>query len=99
MTLTEIASAIHAHLKRLEADADFNIKRVFDREQSRWVEHENGARKFYMASCYRSGSSLAVKYVSYQGSIKLTREEGEAYLKWLESGNKGTHRQMQGDKL
>ena len=95
MKLTEIAERINEHLKRLEADKEFNRPRRFDKEKQEWVDDPKGYGKLYHSSTYGGGAYVRVTYVSYQGISTLTKEEAMAYLAWLDAGNKGTHYDME----
>lgn len=80
LKLKEIAARIDAHLKRLEADKSYNKR-----------DPKYRVSKLYSAGAGASGSRVFVTYVSYQTHISLTREKAEAYLAWLDAGNKGRH--------
>ena len=80
MTLTEIGKRIHAHLKRFEADPKINKPHP-----------KYKTSPFYWAGAARVGRYVSVSYVNYQGSQSLTRDQAEAYLAWLDSGNVGRH--------
>jgi hypothetical protein len=77
-TLTEIASRIDVHLRRMEHDPAINPP------NSGWL---------YCARAGRSGAFVAVSYKSYHRQSTLTRAEAETYLAWLDSGNSDTHYQ------
>lgn len=78
--LADIASAIAAHLKRMEEDPVFNAPDPKYRVRSYWSTGAN-----------RAGAKIAIRYVSYQGNVMLTRAEATAYLDWLDAGNRGRH--------
>lgn len=83
LTLTEIAARIHAHLKRFEADPKINVR------------DEHQTQPYYYAGASRAGNRVAISYVSYQHTWKITRGEALAYLEWLDAGNVGKHFAMQ----
>lgn len=77
----EVAERITAHLKRFEADKTINAKRADFRN----------TQPYYCPSCRPSPRGFSIMYVSYQGTLKLTTEEAELYLVWLDEGNVGKH--------
>lgn len=79
LTLTEIASRINHHLRRFEADPAINSYRL------------RSGKPYYRAGAYRAGRRVGVRYISYQGSSNLTREQAERYLKKLDGGFVGRH--------
>lgn len=79
LTLTEITSRINRHLKRFESNPTINVSR------------EHGGKRYYYAGAYRAGRYVGVRYVSYQGSDNLTREQAEKYLEKLDAGFVGRH--------
>ena len=82
MKLDEIANRIAAHLARFEKDKTIN------------KPFGTGVKPYYFASAYRGGRYVCVRYVAYQLTSSLTREEALAYLAWLDAGNVGTHRDV-----
>jgi hypothetical protein len=82
MKLEEIADRINEHLKRFEADSVINAPNP-----------NSKSCPFYQAAAIRNGRYVAVKYVSYQHTSNLTRDEAEKYLAWLDAGNVGKHNQ------
>ena len=78
MKLTELASRIHAHLKRFEADPAINVQRA-------------GLGMYWNAQAAASGSRILVTYVAYQGANSLSKSAALAYLEWLDAGNVGKH--------
>lgn len=77
--LDEIAARINAHLRRLEADKD-------------WNRADNGGRsRLYLARARRAGRYIQIIYISYQGASNLIREDAERYLQALDSGKKCKH--------
>jgi hypothetical protein len=74
--LAEIATRIAAHLHRIE-----------------FAQPDRGSAKSgYWNTCVRpAGSRIAVCYISYQGSSKLTKADAIEYLAWLDAGNVGRH--------
>ena len=89
--LAEIATRIHAHLKRFEADPKINRYKDADR-------HQRGLHPFYWSGAYVGGSRVGVRYISYQGATCLTKQEALGYLAWLDAGNVGKHNDMKGRK-
>ena len=79
MKLTEIANRIAAHLARFEKDKTIN------------KPFGTGVRPYYFTNAYRGGRYVCVRYVAYQLTSSLTREEALAYLAWLDAGNVGKH--------
>lgn len=77
--LDAIAKRITEHLVRFEASTKHNPKDSY------------GTRPFYFPNARRVGSRLAVTYVSYQGSTRVSADEAVAYLAWLDAGNVGKH--------
>ena len=80
MLLREIASRIHEHLRRFEADKETNQP-----------NGEYGLQPYFNASAVSSGRYVYVTYVSYQRANALKRDEAEKYLAWLDAGNVGKH--------
>jgi hypothetical protein len=85
VTLTEIASRIDAHLKRIEADPNLNP----------WHHGEGSTKSYYNAYAVSAGPYVMVTYVTYQGRRGLKRAEAEAYLAWLDEGHVGKHFERQ----
>jgi hypothetical protein len=83
MTVTELAMKIDTHLHRLEDDAGWNFVPNCDR------------KRFWHAGAHRAGRFVMVAYISYQATSSLTKNEAEAYLAWLDAGNKGRHYEQQ----
>lgn len=81
--LSEIADLISAHLTRFENDKRVNVN----------AHDPKYPRPYYYAGARapRGARYVYVTYVSFQGTSKLTREQAEAYLAWLDAGNVGTH--------
>jgi len=44
-----------------------------------------------MAGASASGRFVYVRYISFQGSSHLSRDQAEAYLAYLDSGKTGRH--------
>jgi len=84
-TLTEIAAGINKHLVRFEADPKINTR----------YGGPQGTSAYYYARAWRTGNRVAVSYVTYQGTRKITRAEALAYLDWLNAGNVGKHYDQQ----
>lgn len=80
MKLLEISAKINAHLKRLEVDPVLNVR----------SNGKNGPR-FYCAGSCVSGRYVAVMYISYQGSSKLSKADAEVYLAALDAGSNERH--------
>lgn len=80
MKLDEIAKRISAHLKRFEANPEIN-------------KLASGRRihPFYNAGARRAGSKIAITYVSFQHTSKISKGQAEHYLAWLDAGNVGEH--------
>ncbi len=96
MTLTDIAKAIDAHLRRFEADPQINAERHY--ESPITGQREIAGRPYYRAGAWRGGRYVMVKYISFQNAAALTREQAEAYLAWLDAGNVGRHYKMMREK-
>lgn len=88
-SMKEIAAAINDHLRRLENDPVFNVRRKFVLD--RWVDDPRGEPMFFHAKSYASGNRVLVEYVWYHGASSLTKEAAAKYLAWLDAGNKGKH--------
>ena len=69
-------------LKEIASRINAHLKRIA-------VEHP--ARPWYYPQSWQSGRYCMVKYVSYQSSSSLTKDEALAYLAWLDSGGIGKH--------
>lgn len=80
MKLGEIAAKIHEHLKRFEADPVINARKG------------NGLTPYYNASSVTSGRYVAVTYVSFQYTHRLTKQQALSYLAWLDAGNVGRYK-------
>ena len=76
MKLAEIAEIINAHLKRLEADKEYNVPIA-----------QNRIHKLYCACSWAAGAYVGVRYVSFQSGSMLRKAEALAYLAWLDAGN------------
>jgi len=83
MKLQEIASRIHAHLKRFEGDPKIN--RIQDRRAT-----------YFNAHSIASGRYVSVRYVEYMGTAHLSKADAETYLAWLDAGNVGMHHKALG---
>lgn len=84
--LTEIAKAIDTHLRRFAEDPKTS--------HTEWTDRNGQLRRtavYYHPYAGRGGSRVAIRYVTYQGTTTLTREEAETYLTWLDAGNVGRH--------
>ena len=82
--LNELAVRIDAHLKRFEADPKINAPRPTYGE----------TRPYYGAGArYIGGAKISVRYVSYQGTSKLTRDEATRYLAKLDADFVGRHQE------
>ena len=92
----DLAAKIDAHLQRIENDPKLNPSERYDHEKKRWVLDKWGVRDYYNAGAQAiRGPRIAVRYVSYQGTSKITLEEAAAYLTWLDAGNVGRHFEQQ----
>lgn len=76
MKLAEIASKIHAHLARMEAEQP---------------KKDRAGGGYWNAHASAVGNGVSVRYVGYQGSTHLPKKLAEAYLWWLDAGNSGRH--------
>ena len=74
--LAEIAKRIQAHLDRMEAA-----------QPNRGTTNA----RYWHPSSRAAGPRVAVRYISYQYTNKLTKADAWAYLQWLDAGNEGTH--------
>ena len=83
MSLQDIAAALLAHLKRIEADPVLN---------PRDGGHPLGDRDILCPSVDRAGSRIAVQYRAVAHT--LSKAEAAEYLAWLDAGNNGTHLDM-----
>lgn len=83
LSMTEIAERINAHLRRLEVAE-------WKRRTAEGTVNELGA-SFYYAGASRQGNRVSVRYITYQGSDNLTREEALHYLAGLNAGFEGRH--------
>lgn len=79
LTTKEIAAAIHAHLKRLEADKAVN------------KPNSGGLRPFYGAGAGAGGGWVHLTYVSFQGTSSVRKADAQYYLDRLEAGFTGRH--------
>jgi len=79
MKLSEIASKIRSHLRRLEADKGVNVL------------NDDGMPRYHKATASEKGRGVKVSYVSYEPPHSLDRESAEAYLRRLDAGYTGTH--------
>ncbi len=80
MKLQEIATRIHAYLKRFEHDPKINVP-----------DRGSTIHPYYWARAWAAGSRVGVVYVTFQGPTYLTKGEAERYLAWLDAGNVGSH--------
>lgn len=78
--LIDLADAIHAHLKRFEKSPKINK-----------IDPHYKTHPYYYVSAAQCGRRVEVTYVTYQGASKLSKEQAEGYLVWLDAGNVGTH--------
>ncbi len=83
LNLPEIAARINAHLKRLEGDKEYNVPKS-----------AKGISPLFMAGCAAGRGWVYITYVSFQGTVRVRRPVAEAYLAWLDAGNKGQHYRM-----
>jgi hypothetical protein len=79
MKLSELASKIRSHLRRLEHDPAIN------------VTSDEGMPRYHKATAVEKGRGIKVTYVSFQPPHSLDREAAEAYLQRLDAGHRGTH--------
>jgi hypothetical protein len=80
MTLKELAQRIHAHLRRLEANPEINVRRG-----------THNLLRFYNASARATGRYVAVQYISFQGASNLSKEEATNFLRALDDGSTERH--------
>ena len=78
LKIAEIGKRINVHLKRMEADPKIN------------VEIHGGSCRYYHPSATGNGRYVSIRYVTYQGSHTLVKDQAVAYLAWLDAGNNGT---------
>jgi hypothetical protein len=78
-SLKEVASAIHSHLIRMEADPLINTKKP------------EGLPRLWHSNCFQSGRYVGVTYISFQGPSFITRSEAEMYLAALNAGDTRRH--------
>lgn len=95
MLLRELAERITTHLRRFEANPEINKGHRYDKKLNAWVEDPRGTHDYYLSNAHSTGRRISVVYISYQGGSKLTREQAEAYLAWLDKGNVGKHFEME----
>ena len=81
LKLGEVAAQILLHLKRLEADKEWNAP----------TAERGGRHKFWSVKCYQAGARVFVTYVSYQGASSLKKDDAIRYLAALDGGFKGKH--------
>ncbi len=79
----ELAERIDAHLKRFEHDPEINKASSGRMMNITPYFHAHASRAY--------GPTVSITYISFQGTSKLKPEEAQAYLKWLDDGNIGTH--------
>jgi hypothetical protein len=80
-----LAREIGQYLRRFERDPKINIDRS---------EHKTGMHDYFGAGARDTGQRVGIVYISYQGTHLLTREEAQAYLRWLRAGNVGRHHEV-----
>jgi hypothetical protein len=86
MNCRQIADQIDIFLKKFEKDPMINIR-----------DKEYGTSDYYTPIAFGT-TKVNIRYVSYQSTWKLSKEEGLKYLKWLREGNVGTHYDMEVNK-
>lgn len=79
---SDIATRIDAHLRVMEADPVLNAVREMSRLH---------LRPYYQAGAIACGGRVRVTYVNFQGGMSIPLGDAEAYLAWLDAGNRGTH--------
>lgn len=82
--INELAEKIDVHLKRFERDPEINAPHPKYKTSSYYRAYASGYR-----------GKVTVCYISFQGQSRLTLEEAEAYLVWLNAGNVGQHHKQQ----
>lgn len=80
--LKDIAARIDAHLKRFERDPVINKNTKPD---------GSGLSDYYQAHAYVGGRWVRVRYISFQGTSSLSRDQAERYLAKLDAGFVGRH--------
>jgi hypothetical protein len=79
MKLSDLASKIRSHLRRLETDSGVNVL------------NDDGMPRYHKATANEKGRGVKVSYVSYGPPHSLDREAAEAYLRRLDAGHTSTH--------
>lgn len=92
MKLAEVAAKIDEHLKRLEKDPKWNVRKSVD------DKHHLSLPRLWNSGAWVAGRYVLVIYVSYQGHAALSKSEAVEYLQWLDAGNKGQHYVMKYEK-
>lgn len=80
LKLAELAERIDAHLRRLEADKDVNVN-----------PRAPKLKMLYSAAAEPAGRFVAIRYVSYQGFMNVSKADALAYLAALDGGFVGRH--------
>ncbi len=81
MRLKEIAEEINGYLRQFEADTKINSFR----------DPKRALKPYYYSGAWQAGRYVGIRYVSFQGTSHLGREEAEKYLEFLRSGGIGKH--------
>lgn len=79
LTCKQIADRINIYLKKFEKDPIINK-----------VDEKYQTRRYYFSSAWGT-TKVNIRYVNYQYTFKLSKEEGLRYLEWLDKGNIGEH--------
>ena len=79
LSCRQIAERIDIYLKKFEKDPIINK-----------VDEKYHTSHYYWA-CAWGTTKVNIRYVDYQYTFKLSKEEGLKYLKWLDEGNVGEH--------
>ena len=87
MKNAEIAERIKVHLQRFETDTEINKQTKSGPVHLRI----DGTFPYWGVTSFASGRWIYVRYVSYQTSIPLSKQEALIYLEWLDAGNVGKH--------
>lgn len=85
MKLNEIAERISTHLHRFENDPAINVRPGGNQYRTLPYWHPGAAAR---------GRFVYVRYVSFQLSSTLSKDQATRYLEWLDAGNVGRHFQL-----
>jgi hypothetical protein len=82
LKLKEIAAKINVYLKRFEEDPAINTIPESPRMK---------IPKYFEAAAWSTGRRVNVRYILFQGSSSLTKDEALVYLMALDNGYIGRH--------